>query len=138
MKQLYDLHGHGHSIRQIAEELDVSRNTVRKYLRSPGVPEAKPKPRRGSRLDPFKPWVREQLAAGVDNCVVLLRELRSRGYTGGYSILKDYVSPFRRSPQPKATMRFETEPGEQAQVDFGLFRYLTAKGTSRLVWAYWC
>ena len=51
--------------------------------------------------------------------MVLLRELRRRGYTGGYSILKEHVHPFRRPHLPQATRRFETEPGEQTQVDWG-------------------
>ncbi len=89
MKQLYELHGEGRSIRRIAKDLGVSRNSVRKYLRSPQVPRARPRPPRGSKLDPFKEYLRQRLGDGLDNCVVLLRELRARGYTGGYSILKE-------------------------------------------------
>ena len=54
---------------------------------------------------------------GLENCVVLHWELRALGYDGGYFILKSFVSPKRRRRQPDATMRFETAPGEQAQVD---------------------
>jgi transposase len=72
----------------------------------------------------------------LDNCVVLLREVRAQGYTGGYSILKEYVHPFRRKHQPQATMRFETGPGEQAQVDWGNFSYVTEEGHKRQVWAF--
>ena len=61
----------------------------------------------------------QRWAEGVTNCKVLLRELRARGYTGGYTILKDFVKPLRHQHQPKVTVRFETRPGEQAQVDFG-------------------
>ena len=70
---------------------------------------------------------RPPVGEGLGNCVVLHRELRERGYDGGYSILKAYVSP-RRRRQPRATMRFETEPGEQAQVDWGSFSYVGADG----------
>ena len=136
MKGLYELKGEGESIRGIAERLGVSRNTVRKYLRSEEVPKAKPRPERGSKLDPHRDYLREQLAAGVDNCVVLLRELRKRGYTGSYTILKDFVQPLRLPKKPKATVRFETEPGEQAQVDFGLYRYVTPEGTTKQVYAF--
>ena len=51
--------------------------------------------------------------------MVLLREIRALGYEGGYSTLKNYVHPRRRPRQPKATVRFETGLGEQAQVDWG-------------------
>ena len=92
MKQLWELHGQQRSIREIARILAISRNTVRKYLRTPGLPSMKPRPPGPSKLDPFR---RARLAAGVENCVVLLRELRAQGYRGGYSILKDYVRPLR-------------------------------------------
>lgn len=136
LKTLYELHGEGMSIRQIAATLDVSRNTVRRYLREPGVPQLKARPKRPSKLEPFKEHLERRLAAGVDNCAVLLRELRTQGYTGGYTILKDYVKPFRRLPQVKATMRYETNPGEQAQVDWGLFRHTVPEGGTRQVWAF--
>ena len=54
VKELYELKGEGHSIRRIARELSVSRNTVRKYVRSPEVSKAKRRSRRGSKLDPTR------------------------------------------------------------------------------------
>jgi transposase len=117
--------------------LGISRNTVRKYLRAPEVPKSKPRAKRGSKLDPYKDYIRKRLAEGVENCVVLLREIRQLGYSGGYSILKAYVHPFRqRRCNPQATVRFETEPGEQAQVDFGRYRYRTPDGKVRHIWAF--
>src|SRR5579859_958720 len=136
VKLVYELYGQGMSIREIGERLGVSRNTVRKYLRAQEVPRAKPRPQRGSKLAPHYPYLQERLRAGVDNCVVLLRELRQRGYQGSATILKDYVQPLRRPQQPKATVRFETDPGEQAQIDFGEFRYQTPEGAYRKAYAF--
>ncbi len=68
--------------------------------------------------------------------MVLLREVRARGYSGGYTILKEYVQPRRRRRQPRATVRFETGPGEQAQVDWGRLSYITEDGRKRRVWAF--
>jgi len=138
VKQMYELAGGGQSIRGIARSLGISRNTVRKYLRSPQVPTPRPRPGRVSKLDPYKPYIRQRLAEGVDNCVVLLREIRARGYAGGHSILKEFVKPYRLPQTPRATMRYETDPGEQAQVDFGRYRYLTPDGQERWVWAFVC
>ena len=76
------------------------------------------------------------MAEGLENCVVLHRELTGLGYDGGYSILKGYVSPRRRCRQPEATMRFETAPGEQAQVDWGSLSYIGADGKQRRVWVF--
>jgi transposase len=136
VKQLIELSGQNLSIRAIARRLDISRNTVRKYVRAPGLPVAKPRPQRPSKVDPFCDHVHRRLAAGVENCVVLLRELRAQGYAGSYSILKDYVRPLRLGRAVKATMRFETQPGEQAQVDFGHFPFLTPDGQRHWYWGF--
>jgi len=133
---MYEMHGDGVSIRQMAKALGISRNTVRKYLRDPGIPEMRVRSPRTSKLAPFEEHLEQRLVEGVDNCVVLLRELRTMGYTGGYTILKEYVKPFRRPRQPDATMRYETEPGEQAQVDWVLLRYRLPDGRTGRVWAF--
>ncbi len=132
MRQIYEMHAAGQSVRAIARTLGIARNSVRKYLRSPEVPKPPPRPPRGSKLDPYADYLHEQLARGVDNCVVLLRELRAQGYDGSYTLLKNFVQPLRRRRQPVATMRFETAPGDQAQVDWGTFRYQTPQGTKTI------
>jgi transposase len=48
-----------------------------------------PRPERASKLAAFKPSIEERLKAGVWNAWVLLRELRARGFSSGYPILKD-------------------------------------------------
>ncbi len=136
VKQIYELHAEGHSVRAIARTLGLSRNSVRKYLRADEIPKAKPRPKRGSKLDPFRDDLERRLAAGVQNCIVLLRELRGLGYTGSYTLLKEHVHPMRRPTPVAATVRFETAPGEQAQVDFGYFRYQLADGSTRPIWAF--
>ncbi len=136
MKEIYELKGAGCSIREIARELDISRNTVRRYLKSPEAMRPKPRRQRASKLDPYTEYVDRRMAEGLENCVVLHRELAARGYDGGYSILKGYVSPRRRKRQPEATMRFETAPGEQAQVDWGSLSYRSEDGKRRSVWVF--
>ena len=58
-------------------------------------------------------YIDRRLSEGLENCVVLLRELESLGYQGGYSLVKKYVSPRRRGYYVPATVRFETEPGDR-------------------------
>ena len=127
--------GAGYSIRDIARELDIAPNTVRRYLKDPEAVMPKPRRRRASKLDPFIEYMDLRLSEGLENCVVLWRELQGLGYQGGYSLVKTYVSPRRRRRQVQATVRFETEPGEQAQVDWGSFSYLDERGRKRRVWA---
>jgi hypothetical protein len=77
------------------------------------------RPARPSKLDAFKPYIEERLKAGVWNAQVLLRELRARGFSSGYTILKDWLHPQRTAAQTVAVRRFETPAGKQAQVDRG-------------------
>jgi transposase len=136
VKSLYELKGQGVSIRGISNKLGISRNTTRKYLRAAKLPKAKPRPKRGYKLDSHKEYIGKRIGEGVTNCVVLLRELEKRGYDGGYSILTQYVKPLRANKVPGATIRFETEPAEQAQVDFGGVSYISAEGVKRHLWVF--
>ena len=78
----------------IAEQLGVHPRTVRRALRRGGPPMPR-RGRRGSVLDPYRAQVDQLLSEGVWNAVVLLREVQAKGYTGGISILRDYVQPKR-------------------------------------------
>ena len=69
-------------------------------------------------LDPYAQHIDPRWAEGLENRVMLLRKLRALGYQSACSTLTEYLRPRRRESQPEATMRFETAPGEQAQVDW--------------------
>src|SRR5271167_2564567 len=74
----------GKSIREIARMLDVSRNTVRRYLRGEGLPRYE-RESRPSKLDPYKRYLDERVKAAAPDWIpatVLLRELRAPGYPG--------------------------------------------------------
>ena len=136
VKEIYELKGKGYSAREIARSLGLARNTVLRYLNDPEAIVPKVRALRGSKLDAHVDYIDGRMGEGLENCVVLLRELRALGYQGSYTILSEYVRPRRRSRQPQATVRFETDPGEQAQVDWGSFAYLDEKGRKRRLWAF--
>ena len=93
VKEIYELKGAGRGIREIARELDVSWNTVRRYLKSPEALRPKPRPMRGSKLDPYTGHIDRRMGEGLSNCRVLDREVRALGYEGSYSTVVQYVDP---------------------------------------------
>ena len=67
VRELYELKGKGRSIRRSADDLGISRVTVRKYLRSEGVPKPKPRAKRGSKLDAYTGYIDVWLAEGLES-----------------------------------------------------------------------
>ena len=104
--------------RDIAETVGVHPKTVQRALTRGGAAPARPK-RRPSLLDAYRAEVDRLLAEGVWNGVVIFRELQTQGYCGGISILRDYIRPKRALRPGRATVRFETPPGQQLQCDWG-------------------
>ena len=113
MEHIEELKKQGLTVSEIATLTGFDRKTIRKYLAEPGrIPEYRPRPKPASKLEPHKAYITERLDAGVWNAVVLMRELRERGYGGGYTILKDYLRPLREASRTVAVRRFETPPGK--------------------------
>jgi hypothetical protein len=67
-----------------------------------------------------------------------MREAKERGYAGGYSVLRDCVRDLRPPRTAGFAVRFETPPGEQAQVDFAHFEveFADDPGVKRIVWLF--
>jgi transposase len=132
---IHELATQGKSAREIAKDLGLARNTVRKYLR--GSPRARPRRQRASQLDPFKEQIQRWMQEDhLYNCEVMLTRLRELGYQGGRSILKEYVHPDRPAPAGKRpVIRYETPPGQQMQFDWGEFVY-EQQGVKRKVYGF--
>jgi transposase len=121
---IHELSIQGKSIHAIARELGIARNTVRKYLR--GAPQAVPRPKRGSKLDPYKETIRRWVYQDrLLNCEVMLPRLQASGYTGSSATLRAYVHTLRpkRGSSPAPIIRYETKPGEQMQYDWAELAY---------------
>ena len=117
------MHRHRKGIREIARDKGSSHNTVRRYLRNKPAARYKPRARRATKLDPFNDDVVERLTSAAPERIpasVLLRELRERGYTGGYTMLKALVASLKPKEAGAPIVRFETAPREQMQVDWAV------------------
>jgi transposase len=111
----------GLGIKRIAHKLGCSKNTVRRYVRGGGYVAYK-RPERESALRGLEPWLSERLQRHHGNADVVRQDLeREHAIAVSLRTVERAVSPFRRELRAAevATVRFETAPGEQLQIDFG-------------------
>jgi transposase len=137
---ILELHRHGLKVSAIARQLGLDRKTVRRYIeRGLEPPSYGPRPPQPRSTDPFLSYLHERLAAYPSlTAVRLWRELRERGYAGGYTAVKRTVREIRPEPIKRFEVRFETPPGEQAQVDLARFEvaFTDEPGVTRIVWLF--
>jgi len=133
-----DLHGQGHSMRAVARLTGHARTTVQRVLH----PEQRQPPRKRGRksgLEPYQDYLRDRyLTTGLSG-VRLHEELRLMGYTGAIDSVQRYLKSLDAPRQAlmRATVRFETPPGEQAQVDWAdVGSHLDERGGRRKVYAF--
>lgn len=111
----------GWGSKRIARELGVNRRTVRRYLETGGWQPYK-KPNRKKLLDGLENWLRERLRRHHGNGDVVRQELLSeKGIVASRRTVQRALEPYRQELRAEAlaTVRFETAPGKQLQIDFG-------------------
>ena len=135
MHEAQRLKQQGKKIRQIAEVLGKSERMIHYYLSEPS--RSRKKRNYPSKLDPFKPYINTILEDDPSfNREVLLRNLRKQKYTGGITILRDYAAKKALEVTRKAVIRFETEPGYQAQVDWKVLGKRLVNGSWKKLYAF--
>ena len=137
---ILDLHRQGLTVSAIARELGVDRKTVRKCIACGLEPPVYgPRMPRQRLIDPFVAYLRERVTAypGLTGRR-LLRECRERGYEGEYTAVTDALRELRPARLPAFEVRFETPPGDQAQVDFAQFQlqFTDEPAVTRIVWLF--
>jgi transposase len=118
---------HGKGVREIAREMGVSRNTVRRYLRDEAAVRDKARPRRATKLDPLKAYIAARLAAAAPETTpgkVLFEEIRAHGYEGGYTMVEVHVAELRaaQAAPPELVVHDEIDPGAQLQAGWASMR----------------
>ena len=122
--EIHHLHRQGLPQRAIARRLGISRPTVKKYLDHPEQAFTEPDySKRKSLVDPYAgnitAWLDEDMGY---TATWIYDRMVTMGFSGSYEIVKRQVRAVKQERLQLAYMRFETEPGYQAQVDFGEFQ----------------
>ena len=105
---------------ELARRWNCDYRTVKRYFEEDVVPIRKPpKP---SKLDPYKQIIEDKVylgctASSIYHFIIKPKPDGSK-YEGKYTILRQYVKSIKVEGEQKATIRFETNPGLQAQVDW--------------------
>lgn len=135
------------AIKQIMRETGLARNTVRKYARDGALAVYGPREPQPTKLDPHKAYLLDRVASATPDWIpatVLFRELHALGYSVGITRLRMFLADLKPGPVVEPLVRFETEPGQQMQVDFVVMRrgrerlsaFATMVGYSRLAFVH--
>lgn len=125
--EIWALKRQGYSVRAIARKLGMHRKTVSKYLAAREFPKYR-SVKRKSALEPYYGMIEEWLRAEDYQATRVHELVIEQGYQGGYETVKRFVRTVKERRDHIAYLRFETMPGQQAQVDFGDFQVLGPDG----------
>ncbi len=122
--KIYKLKEQGLTISAISRETGLDRKTIRKYLqRGKSSPlQMKERKRRSSKLDAFESILQHYINKPENQwppATVIYEELVKKGYDGSLSLVQKWIKQYKQIHFPKVVIRYETEPGRQAQADWG-------------------
>lgn len=111
----------GMSYAEISRKYHIDPRTAKKYAESDTRPVYSLTEPKASKLDPYKEQIAVWLEEAPYSAMRILEKIKEQGIEGEYSIVKHYVRGKKEQLEEKATVRFETMPGLQGQMDWGFF-----------------
>lgn len=133
---IHSLRKEGWSMRAIAKKLGIHRKTVKTHLESSTLPQYHKRKRRASLLEPYIQIIKDYLDQDDYQATWIYDRLQKIGYAGSYETVRDHVRTLKEQKTRLAYIRFETEPGLQAQVDWGDFQVQEQDGRSTTIAAF--
>ena len=127
---------HEISISQVARENGINWRTAKKYMQSPSPPKYKTRCQKTGKLDPFKAHIKEMLEDYPYSAKKIMEKIKKMGYTGSYTLVKDFVHPLKKDRAIPAEIRYETKPGVQSQTDWFDFGYIMVDGKKTKLWGF--
>lgn len=130
----------GLSVPFVSKQLSISTGSIYKFIKFGRPQDAKsPEIKIPELLSNFEDELIKRIKRGINNKHKYFRELQVRGYKGGYNTLLRYISAKKEElkiRRYKPAIRYETGPGEQAQVDWTYFGKTEIDGKKRKIWAF--
>ena len=111
----------GMSYAEIARKYHIDPRTAKKYAESDTRPVYSLTDSKPSKLDPYKEQIMIWLEEAPYSALRIWEKVKEQGFDGCYSVVKHFVRGKKEQLDEKATVRFETMPGLQAQVDWAFF-----------------
>ena len=146
---IHELRAKGYSIRKIAKLTNMDRKTVARRLQQTDyAPMAMKIANRQSLLEPYKQHINDFINQSNYRIPysVILEDIKSQGYTGSRSILQRLLTKLYRAREPlkEPVVRFETNPGEQMQIDWmtvrsgksPIYAFVAVLGYSRFIFVH--
>ena len=116
----------GLSYSEIARKYNIDRRTAKKYCESNVKPNYKYSNPRKKRIDEYASYIDELLSEAPYSAVRIQELVEEHFHTKiGYTTIQEYVKKSKINYNHQATVRFETMPGLQGQVDWGFFENYT-------------
>ncbi len=132
-----EMYRKGVSMSEIARRTGRDRKTIRQTVSAPDLsPPKQPRQVKVCKIDRYAPYLEQRMAEGVLNARKLYGEILTQGYPGKESKVREFVHERRPEKEPTGSIRFETVPGEQGQVDWGYFGFIMHHGRVRRLYAF--
>ena len=124
----------GYNKSQISRMLQIDRKTVRAKLKESDeeLPQKKTRP---TILDPYKEYIQIEVNKDIQAKRIFEDLVRDYDYQGSYDTVKKYIHSIREK-KSKVYMVLNTQPGEEAQVDFGYIGLLNINGKKKKAWIF--
>jgi len=111
----------GLSYSELGRKYNIDRRTAKKYAQSESRPVYSLTDSKPSKLDPYKEQIVFWLEEAPYSALRIWEKLKEQGFDGCYSVVKHFVRGKKEQLNEQATVRFETIPGQQGQVDWAFF-----------------
>jgi transposase len=124
------------SIRKIARITGKHRDTIKRHLERNEFPQYRKREKKEMVLDPYQQIIQDYLDEDAYQATWIYDRLKRMGYKGSYGTVKVYVRSIKEQKERLAYIRFETEPGQQAQFDWGDFQIEERDGSINTIHAF--